>query len=403
MSDNNHPQVSPIAVKPKTSPRLPLSPVPRGDVQGAGFVVHFKKQIVNPYVSKSPNNREHPTYRSQIWPEKDSHQFANERFKTSNEVAFGGNNPIFYRTMDSCDMKRQIDVEEARSNIAESDLRSSMKSNRSARKSQLSKSPIHGSDHRTPPKLPKPGKKDSSPNFQNQCSPKDPNLNTVVNFDPENQSLDLEAPSQRGANYGAPEIEKWRLAQGFNTLELDMNSPQVYIPRPHPKSPNVITSNQAVIKVPKNTESITQTDQNLSPNPRKPYSIDNIGIDTRYYSPQGDEILHNANEATCRYDVQHCAGRNKEIAGFKKHVEQQENQEKYEEERYNIDILNAVNVQVIENDGRKKEAVQDIAEFNMRIAQEKNGPSKVEQARFQRERVEEEARSYMESVAKEDL
>ena len=72
------------------------------------------------------------------------------------------------------------------------------------------------------------------------------------------------------------------------------------------------------------------------------------------------------------------------------------------EEKFGLVIVNAVTDKVQDDHAKKREILRQVDQYNQQTARENAGVSRTEQARQQRERIETEAASYMEKIAKDD-
>lgn len=360
-----------VPLRTKTSPRIHDFPVDRHPLPtGTDFVVHFKKKLVNPYVSSSPRRVDNNTYKSQIWPEQDTKEFTNARMKTSNQVEYKADTKKFlYRTHEASDLQRRIDVEEARSNITQDD-QSTVKTHISGTTSQLSKARRLNNGLRVTPRTDKSEK-------SNPGSPRDRDLEKAVDFNPDNKSLDLDAPSQRGANYGSPAMDPWRHARGLHTLELEPHAPLAFIPGMGPQASNYPAPTQSQQSKSQNRVQRSHYGHDGSPNGQSP----NVGG---------------------HYDRQDIVETNKGLASYRHQLALDEGREKYMEEKFGLVIVNAVTDKVQDDHAKKREILRQVDQYNQQTARENAGVSRTEQARQQRERIETEAASYMEKIAKDD-
>jgi hypothetical protein len=365
-----------VPLKTNTTARMHEFPVDRHPLPtGTDFVVHFKKKLVNPYVSSSPRKVENRTYKSQIWPEQDTKEFTSARMKTSNQVEYKAETKKFlYRTHDASDLQRRIDVEEARSNVTQDD-KSTVKTHISGTTSQLSKSRRLNNGLTVTPRNDKSEK-------SNPGSPRDRNLEKAVDFDPDNKSLDLDAPSQRGANYGSPAMDPWRHARGLHTLELEPHAPLAFIPGMGPQASNY--------------PALTQSQQSDSRN----------GVQRSPYGPDGrrndQPRLSQSPNVGGNYDRQEIVETNKGLASYRHQLALDEDREKYMEEKFGLAVVSAVTDKVQDDNAKKREMLRQVDQYNQQTAKDNAGVSRTEQARQQRERIEAEAASYMERIAKDD-
>jgi hypothetical protein len=145
-----------------------------------------------------------------------------------------------------------------------------------------------------------------------------------------------------------------------------------------------------------NYPALTQSQQSDSRN----------GVQRSPYGPDGrrndQPRLSQSPNGGGNYDRQEIDETNKGLASYRHQLALDEDHEKYMEEKFGLAVVSAVTDKVQDDNAKKREMLRQVDQYNQQPAKENAGVSRTEQARQQRERIETEAASYMERIAKDD-